>query len=144
MAGMSPSSQSSSDSSGDSQPISAINVTPFVDVVLVLLVIFIITAPTLMKEAIAIKLPKSATSEAQPTSPLGVAINKDGLILVNGVLMTDEQIVNDIKSLSEKSPDLQALIAADAEAKHKDVVRAIDLIKKAGVHRFALQVDKTP
>lgn len=130
--------------SSDNQPISAINVTPFVDVVLVLLVIFIITAPTLMKESIAIKLPKSATSEAQPTSPLGIAINKDGQILVNGVLMTDEQIVSDIQTLSLKNKDLQALIAADAEAKHKDVVRAIDLIKKAGVHRFALQVDKIP
>ena len=136
----------------DNQPISAINVTPFVDVVLVLLVIFIITAPTLMKESIAIKLPKSASSEAQPTSPLGVAINKEGQILINGVLMTDEQIVSDIQALSlknsnnsqNKNNDLQALIAADGDAKHKDVVRAIDLIKKAGVHRFALQVDKIP
>ena len=80
----------SSGTEEDDRPISAINVTPFVDVVLVLLVIFMVTAPLLMQESIGIHLPKAASSDRKLTSKMGVAVTRQGQILLNGVLATPE------------------------------------------------------
>ena len=78
-------------SSDEMGPISAINVTPFVDVVLVLLVIFMVTAPALMKDAIGLHLPKAATADAKSINPLGIAVTKQGQILINGQLPTHQR-----------------------------------------------------
>jgi biopolymer transport protein ExbD len=130
------------DSFDDDSPISEINVTPFVDVVLVLLVIFMVTAPTLMKDAIAVKLPKSTTSDTKVMQTLGVAVNRDGVILLNGLPATEESIRDEAKKILAQSPEATAVIGADQEARHGDVVRAIDWVKAAGIERFALQIEK--
>lgn len=129
-------------SSESGAPFAAINVTPFVDVVLVLLVIFMITAPTLMKDVIGIKLPKASSSDAKAPASLGIAVSRQGQILLNGAPL-DETVLNQkVAEALAKNPDLQAIVSADADARHADVVRAIDLIKKAGLNRFALQIDR--
>jgi biopolymer transport protein TolR len=129
-------------SSEEMGPISAINITPFVDVVLVLLVIFMVTAPALMKDAIQINLPKAASSDAQPKSPLGIAVTKQGQFLVNGQLSDAESLTAQVKAAAASDPETQALISADADARHADVVRAIDLVKSAGLRRFAIQIER--
>jgi biopolymer transport protein ExbD len=130
-------------SDGEMGPISAINVTPFVDVVLVLLVIFMVTAPALMKDAIGLKLPKSASSDVKHAiSPLGIAVTKQGTILVNGQLADPASVTTQVKAALQANPDAQALISADADARHGDVVRAIDLVKSAGLSRFAIQIER--
>jgi biopolymer transport protein ExbD len=126
----------------DSGPISAINVTPFVDVVLVLLVIFMVTAPLLMQDSIGIHLPRASSSDRKLTSKMGVAVTRQGQILLNGVLASPETISARVKEALEKDPETQALISADGDARHADVVRAIDLIKSAGMNRFAIQIEK--
>jgi len=126
----------------DSGPISAINVTPFVDVVLVLLVIFMVTAPLLMQESIGIHLPKATSSDRKLNSKMGVAVTRQGQILLNGVLASPEAISSRVKDALAKDPETQALISADGDARHADVVRAIDLIKSAGMTRFAIQIEK--
>jgi len=130
------------DSFDDDSPISEINVTPFVDVVLVLLVIFMVTAPTLMKDAIAVKLPKSTTSDTKVMQTLGVAVNRDGVILLNGLPATEASIRDEARKILAQSPEATAVIGADQEARHGDVVRAIDWVKAAGIERFALQIEK--
>jgi biopolymer transport protein ExbD len=130
------------DSFDDDSPISEINVTPFVDVVLVLLVIFMVTAPTLMKDAIAVKLPKSSTSDTKVLQTLGVAVSKDGVILVNGLPATEETLKVEAKKVLAQSPEATAVIGADQDAKHGDVVRAIDWVKAAGIEKFALQIER--
>ncbi len=130
------------DSLDDDSPISEINVTPFVDVVLVLLVIFMVTAPTLMKDAIAVKLPKSTTSDTKVLQTLGLAVNRDGVILLNGIPATEEMIRAEAKKILSQSPEATAVIGADEEARHGDVVRAIDWVKAAGIERFALQIER--
>ena len=130
------------DAFDDDSPISEINVTPFVDVVLVLLVIFMVTAPTLMKDAIAVKLPKSASSDTKVMQTLGVAVNRDGVILLNGIPATEDSIRQEAKRILAQSPEATAVIGADEEARHGDVVRAIDWIKGAGIERFALQIER--
>ena len=123
-------------------PISAINVTPFVDVVLVLLVIFMITAPALMKDVIGIQLPKASSSDTKAPESLGVAVTRQGQFLLNGNPVTSEALTDGVKKELEKNPQIQAIISADREAQHGDVVRAIDLIKSAGLQRFAFQIQR--
>ncbi len=132
----------SSNTEDDNGPMSSINVTPFVDVVLVLLVIFMVTAPLLMQDSIGIHLPKAASSDRKLNSKMGVAVTRQGQILLNGVLASPETVASRVKEALEKDPETQALISADGDARHADVVHAIDLIKSAGMNRFAIQIEK--
>jgi biopolymer transport protein ExbD len=129
-------------STEDDALISDINITPFVDVVLVLLVIFIVTAPAMVKDTLGIKLPKASTADGSAMETLGVAVTRQGQILLNGTLATEEAITAAVKAAIAKNPESQAIIAADGEARHADVVRAIDLVKGAGMNRFALQIER--
>jgi biopolymer transport protein ExbD len=132
----------STNSDDDNSPISAINVTPFVDVVLVLLVIFMVTAPLLMQDSFGIHLPKASSSDKKLSSKLGVAVTRQGQILLNGQMASPEAVTAHVKQALASDPETQALISADADARHADVVKAIDIIKTAGMTHFAIQIDR--
>ncbi len=120
-----------------------INITPFVDVVLVLLVIFMVTAPVMMKEELKVNLPKTLTSETNSkSSSIGVAVTKEGQIVFAGKALSDEAFREELARLSESAPETQFLISADVETRHGDVVKVIDGLKKNNLNRFALQVEK--
>ncbi len=129
-------------SSEDSGIISSINITPFVDVVLVLLVIFMVTAPMLVKDILEIKLPKTLTGDGKMMQTLGVAVNKDGNILLNGQITDEEGLRVAAQEALGKDPESQAIISADVEAAYGKVVRVIDILKTNGVERFAVQIEK--
>jgi biopolymer transport protein ExbD len=139
MAG--PSQDLNSDSEASSI-MTSINITPFVDVVLVLLIIFMITAPALVKEVMDIRLPKTASGDGQVMQTLGVAINKDGNILLNGQITDDEGLKAAIKETLSKSQDAQAIISADVDVKYGRVVKVIDLLKSSGLEKFAVQIER--
>ncbi len=123
--------------------INEINITPFVDVVLVLLVIFMVTAPVMMKESLKVNLPKTLTSDVTAkTDSIGVAITKEGQVLFNGKLLSTENLQNELRTISQNAPETNFLISADTETRHGDVVRMIDMLKKNNLNRFALQVEK--
>lgn len=122
--------------------INEINITPFVDVVLVLLVIFIVTAPMMMKDVIGLNLPKTTTSDSQSFSTLAVAITKNGQYLLNGELISSESLSLRCQKAFQENPQVQAILSADVEALHGDVVKAIDLVKSAGISQFAIQIEK--
>ena len=103
-----------------------------------------VTAPALMKDSFGIHLPKTKTSEQKSAPSLGIVVTKQGQILVNGQLATAETLIQQIQTLLKTQPYLQALISADSDSRHGDVVKAIDLIKSAGVTHFAIQVEKQP
>lgn len=130
-------------SSSDSDGINEINITPFVDVVLVLLVIFMVTAPVMLKESLKVKLPKTLTSDlSKKSTTVAIAITQEGQILINGDLLEQEGFEKRLKEYSQSAPKTQFLISADAESKHKDVVKVIDRLKSYGLESFALQVEK--
>lgn len=129
-------------SEGEISAFSAINVTPFVDVVLVLLVIFMVTAPFLSKDILGINLPKAANGEQKILKSMGIAVTAQGQFLLNGQLTSPEALVEVARQAAAENPEMQALISADGDAHHSDVVRAIDLIRTAGLVHFALQVEK--
>ena len=140
MAGFAVSDESSAEDS--SEIMSGINITPFVDVVLVLLVIFMVTAPMLLKEVMELRLPKTATSDGQVTQTFGVAINREGNILLNGSVLEDSAFMAKIKESLIANSDLQAIIAADKEVPYGRVVKIIDMMKSAGLNRFAVQIER--
>lgn len=129
--------------SNDNEGMNEINITPFVDVVLVLLVIFMVTAPVMLKDSLKVKLPKSLTSDlSKKNSSVGIAITKEGQVLVNGVLVEAEGFEERLKEYAKVAPETQFLISADADTKHGEVVRVIDRLKSNGLESFALQVEK--
>ncbi len=126
----------------DLSPIASINVTPFVDVVLVLLVIFVATAPILLKETFSLQLPKAASKGESSSPALSVVINRSGQILINGALATQESVEQAAREALGRNPQAQAVLSADKEAKHGDVVRAMDWIQASGLTNFAIQFER--
>ena len=126
----------------DDEPIAAINIVPLVDVILVVLIIFMVTAPLVLKPVIDINLPKSSSGEEAPPAPLNVAIGKDGAIVVNGTASTPEGLsAAAAKAVAEK-PDTAAILQADKTVTLETLTSIIDLIKTAGVKKVAFSIDK--
>ena len=126
----------------DDDLISDINVTPFVDVVLVLLIIFMVTSSYIAKAAIEVDLPKAASGGQAVETTLNIVITKDGELLLNGETVQEPAISEFIKN--EKNPKLQAVIAADKGVPYGNVMRVIDVVKLNGVNSFALNIEREP
>jgi biopolymer transport protein TolR len=127
---------------GEAEIISDINVTPLVDVVLVLLVIFMITAPILAARGILVNAPTTVSGD-QVATPLQVALRRmpDQAIrmYVNGRELPNYDAVRaELERARQTDPDLKAVIAADIEVPYGEVMQAIDQIKRAGIQKFAL------
>ena len=128
--------------SQDDYEITGINVTPLVDIMLVLLIIFMVTATYIVKEAIKIELPRAAASSETTGRTLKFLISKEGEIYLDGVNVDDAAIVRKIHAAPEKKDDLQAVIGADRDAHHGVVVHVLDLLNSQGITKFAIQVEK--
>jgi biopolymer transport protein ExbD len=127
----------------DDEGINDINITPFVDVVLVLLVIFMVTAPVMLKESLKVNLPKTLTSDiTTKATTIGVAITKEGQVVLSGRLLSQDGLIEELKKISDSAPETNFLISADTDSRHGDVVSFIDLLKRNNLNRFALQVEK--
>ena len=130
--------QASSSSSDES--ITGINVTPLVDVVLVLLVVLMVTATYLASRAIPVDLPTGKTGEAS-TAPLTVSLTKAGSLYVDGVPCSADQLREKLVIARRSDPELRAVIAADGAVPHRRVIGIIDLLRQEHVERFAINVD---
>ena len=124
----------------ESEGIFDINITPFVDVVLVLLVIFMVTAPMMVQQALTVNLPKTKTADALQSATLAIAITEQGQYLLNGELRTLQQIHTTAQQVFNKDPKVQIIFAADLASRHEAVVKAIDTIRSVGITKFAFQV----
>ncbi len=126
----------------DDDPISAINVVPLVDVILVVLIIFMVTAPLVLKPSIDINLPKAASGDTTPTTPLNITIGRDGSIAFNGKATTLEQVTSFISQVIKSKPDTAAILAADKAVTLEKLTEIIDVIKSAGVKKVAFSIEK--
>lgn len=127
----------------EEETISSINVTPFVDVMLVLLIIFMVTANYLNNQAINLNLPQASTGEATEGSPanLGFSINRESEFFLDGQAIDLSQLPAIINERREAGQPLQASIAADEATPHGAVIKLIDVIRKNGVTDFAINVE---
>lgn len=125
----------------DDELITGINVTPLVDVVLVLLVIFMITAPTIFQSAIKVNLPKAQSAgEAAGQTPLQFTVAKDGLVYWGAEKLSWEELDRRLRDKPPANLDENVSISADESTPHGTVVKLMDVLRRNGLHRFALTV----
>ncbi|MDR1696152.1 MAG: biopolymer transporter ExbD [Endomicrobium sp.] len=123
--------------------VSEINITPFTDVILVLLIIFMITTPMLMQPGIKVNLPKTQTTDNEDAKNVEVLISKDGYVYMEGKQIHESNLDETIKAVLLKFPDRPVVIKGDKDVKYDYVMQFMDKAKKAGAVRFALAVDNT-
>ena len=130
-------------SSGGSKraPISGINVTPMVDVMLVLLVIMMVSAQYIVSQSLKVELPKAASQTESVSSVAAVTLTKDGKTYYNQKPVSEADLVNDFRSAIAGSKDLNLIVTADKEVQHGSVVHVIDLAKVEGITKFAINVE---
>lgn len=127
---------------GDSDEIIAdINITPFVDIILVVLIIFMVTATYIVRQSIKVTLPEAATGENTDSTSLGLMLDRDGNLFLDGEAITPDALRAFIRQEKAKKPDIICLIAADAATPHGKVVGLIDLVKQEGVAKFAINIE---
>jgi biopolymer transport protein TolR len=117
--------------------ISGINVTPLVDITLVLLVIFIVTAKIIVTPAVHLDLPAAKSTEEHEVV-LSVIVPKEGPMLVNGVTAgNDEALTSAAKSVINADPSARAVISADGDVPHRVMLHVLDLLKQSGFTAIA-------
>lgn len=128
----------------DDEIMSDINITPLVDIMLVLLIIFMLVSTVVDMNGIEVELPRAATGAALKTRTVSVMITRDGMYYLDGTrLMTSGELKEQLELKKKDNPDVQVIIGADKKSYHEDVVRVIDMVRKLGITRFAINVETT-
>ncbi len=126
---------------GDEEPlITDINVTPLVDVVLVLLIILMVTATAIVSKTIPMDLPKASTGEPIAAKTLAVSIDARGRLYLDRTPVALPELRRRVREARRADPKVRALIAADGSVRHARVIEVMDLLRKEGVVRFAIHV----
>jgi biopolymer transport protein ExbD len=125
---------------GRGATIAAINVTPLVDVVLVLLIILMVASTYIVAQTLKVTLPKSKSTDGTADKPQTVAILKDGSLRWNEQPVTEPELQKDLATVVKADPDVNVVVSADESVKHGRVVHVIDLAKQQGVTKFAINV----
>jgi biopolymer transport protein ExbD len=126
---------------GRRAPIAEINVTPMVDVMLVLLVIMIVSAQYIVSQSIKVELPKAASAAESVASVAAVTLTKDGKVFYNQEALNEGELVNHFRSAIAGNKDLNLIVSADKDVQHGRVVHVIDLAKLEGITKFAINVE---
>ena len=121
--------------------VSEINIVPFVDVVLVILIIFLVISPTFIKPGFDIHLPKAQTAKRPENVKVILSIDIEGLFYINQKPVGGKELNEKLKKMVEKNKDMKAVIAADKDVAHGNVISLIDLVRKAGIRKFAVSVE---
>jgi len=135
----------------DDGMINDINITPMVDIMLVLLIIFMVTASIIVTPSIPVKLPSAATGEESKTKTIPIVITKDNKFFVEGKIISNDKLEEYLKKKKKEADStldenkqatkLQIVIAADKEAYHGRVMAIVDILRKIGVTDYAFSVE---
>ena len=121
----------------DDREISEINMTPFVDIILVVLIIFMATATFIVEQKIPLDLPKAQTGEAiEEEKTIEVSIKEDGSIYLNNKKLSLKQLEEKAKSLNKKAV---VIIRSDKDTKFQNIVSVIDIFRKNGFEKYAVE-----
>ena len=134
MAGFSP--------AGGDEEISGINVTPLVDIVLVLLIIFMVTANFIVRETVEVDLPRAAHGGETVQGLVNVVVDKQGQLFLDGAPVTEGELRAGVGRALAKDPTTRAIVSADQTLAYGKVMRLIDVVKGEGLSRFALNIQK--
>jgi biopolymer transport protein TolR len=123
-------------------PITEINMTPFVDIVLVILIIFLLTATVMMPRTFSIALPKATQADKIEKTVVIISIDREGQIAINGVRVSQDQDFDQIFTGQVQGKEPQAVIAADKETRHGRLIEVIDRLKRLQVQRIGIEVEQ--
>ncbi len=126
----------------DDEEIVAINVTPLVDITLVLLIIFMVTASFIVKETVEVDLPKAANINETVQGLVNIVMDKDSKLFFDGAEVSEAQMKSRIEEALKKDKETRAIISADQALNYGRVMGLIDVIKGQGIAKFALNIQK--
>jgi biopolymer transport protein ExbD len=122
--------------------VSGINITPLVDITLVLLIIFMVTATFVSEQGIKVELPKAASIEKAPSPAITVSVGKDGQLLVMKKQVTIEELKSEMTREARLDPGVKVLLRAQKDLPYYKVAEVLDAIKAGGVSKVALAVER--
>ena len=128
---------------GRARTIAQINVTPLVDVVLVLLVILMVASTYIVAQTLKVQLPRAKSTDGTADKPTKIEILKDGRLRWNEVDVLEPALPEKMKAAVAADPDVSLVVSADKEVMHGNVVHILDLAKLAGVTKFAINVQQS-
>ena len=123
----------------DEELISDINVTPLVDIVLVLLIILMVTASYIVSKTIPMDLPAARTGESVTTT-LAISIDREGRIYLDAQPVTEQALRQHVRNAARRDSETRAVIAAHGQTIHANVVHVIDILRQERVTKFAINV----
>lgn len=126
----------------DEEVIAEINIVPFVDIVLVLLITFMLTSSAIVKASFTVELPTAASAGSAVSSTVNVVVDAQGKLYMDGAETTHEKLGAHVARASWKDKDLQAVISADKHVDYEHVVHVIDVVKSNGIKTFALNIQR--
>lgn len=121
---------------------SEINITPFTDVVLVLLIIFMITTPIIIQSGISVNLPKSQYGEESAGDQFEVVIKGERDIYFNNRITNLQSLKEQMRTFAKDRPDLPLVIKADRDIRYYMIINIMDMAKESGVGKISLNVEK--
>ena len=128
---------------GRAKTIAAINVTPLVDVVLVLLVILMVASTYIVAQTLKVQLPRAKSTDGTAEKPTKVEILKNGGLRWNEETIAEPALAGKLKEAVEADAEMSLVVSADKEVMHGNVVHVLDLAKLAGVTKFAINVQQS-
>ncbi|AEB08239.1 ExbD/TolR family protein [Desulfobacca acetoxidans] len=123
-------------------PLTEINMTPFVDIVLVILIIFLLTATVMMPRTFAIALPKATQADRLEGVPIIISIDREGSIAINGVKLAQDGDFEKVFTAQKQGKEPQAIIAADTDNRHGRLIEVIDRLRGLKVERIGIEVEQ--
>ena len=127
--------------SSEEDSITGINVVPLVDIVLVLLIIFMMTASIIVAPSVNIELPAVSKADQPPPKNLHFLLDVAGTIYMDDKRIAKDAILPTIQQQVKERPDIQVLVSADKHVPYGDVVEVLDLVRSGGVTKFAISVE---
>jgi biopolymer transport protein ExbD len=129
-------------SNSESDEIGYINITPMVDVLLVLLVIFMVTANFLKMESVNINLPKVSSADPNIAKSVQIALTVSGKLLMEDTEITEERMISKLTQEAKYRPNMRVTLSADERLSYGRIAHAMGLIRQSGVTRIALSVKR--
>jgi biopolymer transport protein ExbD len=126
----------------DEEMISGINVTPLVDITLVLLIIFMATAHLIVHRSMNLTLPKMANTQSAPTQTIQIVLEADKSLALNGQKATPQDLAYNLGSMAKLDPSLKVTVLADERVSWGDMAGVLDIVRGAGVSHIATEVQQ--
>jgi biopolymer transport protein ExbD len=121
--------------------ITGINVTPLVDIVLVLLIILMVTASYIVSKSIPMDLPTAVSGTETPPRQLTVSLDAQGHVYIDSERATWEELTRASRRFARENEQARAVIEADRAVSHGEFIRVVDILRHAGITRYAINVN---